>query len=49
MRVSKTDGSQTSDPQRDVLVEAGVDDGRLYEDRESGRRDDRSGLAWPRA
>ena len=45
MRVSKTDGSQTTDPQRDALIEAGVDDERLYEDRASGRRDDRPGLA----
>jgi DNA invertase Pin-like site-specific DNA recombinase len=44
MRVSKADGSQTTDPQRDALVEAGVDDERLYEDRSSGRRDDRPGL-----
>ena len=45
MRVSKADGSQTTDPQRDALVEASVDDERLYEDRASGRRDDRPGLA----
>src|ERR1035437_5498178 len=45
MRVSKADGSQTTDPQRDALVEAGVEDERLYEDRASGRRDDRPGLA----
>src|SRR5674476_1017114 len=45
MRVSKADGSQTTDAQRDALVEAGVDDERLYEDRASGRRDDRPGLA----
>ena len=45
MRVSKADGSQTTDPQRDALVKAGVDDERLYEDRASGRRDDRPGLA----
>ena len=38
MRVSKADGSQTTDPQRDALVEAGVDDERLYEDKASGRR-----------
>jgi hypothetical protein len=25
MRVSKADGSQTTDPQRDALLEAGVD------------------------
>src|SRR5665647_1139815 len=45
MRVSKADGSQTTDPQRDALVEAGVHDERFYEDRASGRRDDRPGLA----
>jgi len=45
MRVSKADGSQTTDPQRDALVEAGVDDERLYEDKASGRLDDRPGLA----
>jgi DNA invertase Pin-like site-specific DNA recombinase len=45
MRVSKADGSQTTDPQRDALVAAGVDDERLYEDKASGRRDDRPGLA----
>jgi DNA invertase Pin-like site-specific DNA recombinase len=44
MRVSKADGSQTTDPQRDALVAAGVDAERLYEDRASGRRDDRPGL-----
>ena len=37
MRVSKADGSQTTDPQQDAFVEAGVDDERLYEDRASGR------------
>ena len=45
MRVSKADGSQTTDPQRDALVEAGVDDERLYEDKASGHLDDRPGLA----
>jgi DNA invertase Pin-like site-specific DNA recombinase len=45
MRVSQADGSQTTDPQRDALVAAGVDDERLYEDKASGRRDDRPGLA----
>ena len=39
------DGSQTTDPQRDALVEAGVDDERLYEDKASGHLDDRPGLA----
>jgi DNA invertase Pin-like site-specific DNA recombinase len=44
MRVSKTDGSQVLDLQRDALVAAGVDIARLYEDHASGRRDDRPGL-----
>ncbi len=37
MRVSKTDGSQVLDLQRDALVAAGVDIARLYEDHASGR------------
>ena len=41
MRVSKTDGSQTTDLQRDALLAAGVDSGQLYEDKASGKRDDR--------
>jgi DNA invertase Pin-like site-specific DNA recombinase len=44
MRVSKVDGSQVLDLQRDALVGAGVDLQHLYEDLGSGRRDDRSGL-----
>jgi DNA invertase Pin-like site-specific DNA recombinase len=44
MRVSKQDGSQTLDPQRDALLAAGVEPARLYEDLASGRRDDRPGL-----
>jgi len=44
MRVSKADGSQTLDLQRDALVAADVDPDRLYEDLASGRRDDRPGL-----
>jgi DNA invertase Pin-like site-specific DNA recombinase len=44
MRVSKSDGSQTVDLQRDALVAAGVATERLYEDRASGRQDDRPGL-----
>lgn len=45
MRVSKADGSQVTDLQRDALRAAGVDPGHLYEDAASGRRDDRPGLA----
>ncbi|WAK00376.1 recombinase family protein [Methylobacter sp. YRD-M1] len=45
MRVSKADGSQSCDLQRDALLEAGVDPRHLYEDQASGRRDDRPGLA----
>ena len=45
VRVSKSDGSQTLDLQRDALLESGVDAGRIYEDLASGRKDDRPGLA----
>jgi DNA invertase Pin-like site-specific DNA recombinase len=44
MRVSKADGSQTLDLQRDALTAAGVDAGHIYEDQASGKRDDRPGL-----
>ena len=45
MRVSKSDGTQTLDLQRDALLAAGVTPERIYEDQASGRKDDRSGLA----
>ena len=45
MRVSKADGSQATDLQRDALVAAGVDPAHLYEDHASGRREDRPSLA----
>ena len=45
MRVSKSDGSQVLDLQRDALLAAGVAPERLYEDLASGRKDDRPGLA----
>jgi DNA invertase Pin-like site-specific DNA recombinase len=45
MRVSKADGSQTTDLQRDVLIATGVDPAHLYEDQASGKREDRPGLA----
>jgi DNA invertase Pin-like site-specific DNA recombinase len=44
MRVSRADGSQSSDLQRDALLAAGVDTANLYEDRASGRSDARPGL-----
>ena len=44
-RVSKADGSQVLDLQRDALLAAGIDADHIYEDRASGRRDDRPGLA----
>jgi len=43
--VSKADGSQALDLQRDALLTAGVEPGHLYEDLASGKRDDRPGLA----
>jgi DNA invertase Pin-like site-specific DNA recombinase len=45
VRVSKADGSQVTDLQRDALLSAGVDTGHIYEDTTSGKRDDRPGLA----
>ncbi len=44
MRVSKADGSQVLDLQRDALISAGVQVEHLYEDHASGKRDDRPGL-----
>lgn len=44
MRVSKIDGSQTTDLQRDGLLAAGVSPTHLYEDHASGKIEDRPGL-----
>jgi DNA invertase Pin-like site-specific DNA recombinase len=44
MRVSKADGSQVTHLQRDALVAAGVHPLRIYEDKISGKRDDRPAL-----
>ncbi|NJD86184.1 recombinase family protein, partial [Candidatus Erwinia dacicola] len=44
MRVSKADGSQVNDLQRDALIAAGVDVAYFYEDRASGKQEDRLGL-----
>ncbi|PTM92870.1 recombinase family protein [Mycoplana dimorpha] len=44
VRVSKADGSQVLDLQKDALLNAGVKAQMIYEDFASGNRDDRSGL-----
>lgn len=44
IRVSKSDGSQVLDLQRDALIDAGIESERIYEDLASGRKDDRPGL-----
>ena len=44
MRVSKHDGSQNLDLQKDALIEAGVDKNRIYYDMASGKNDARPGL-----
>jgi DNA invertase Pin-like site-specific DNA recombinase len=43
-RVSKTDGSQVLNLQRDALINAGVLAEHIYQDFASGKRDDRPGL-----
>ena len=48
-RVSKADGSQSLDLQRDALRAAGVDAVHVYHDVASGVRDDRPGLDGVRA
>jgi DNA invertase Pin-like site-specific DNA recombinase len=44
MRVSKSDGSQSLDLQRDALLAAGVEAHQIYEDLASGKDDDRPGF-----
>ena len=44
MRVSSDNDRQTTDLQRDALIQAGVDPRHLFEDKASGARDDRQGL-----
>lgn len=43
-RVSKADGSQSLDLQRDALLESWVDEAHLYSDKASGKHDARPGL-----
>jgi DNA invertase Pin-like site-specific DNA recombinase len=45
LRVSKSDGSQTTNLQRDALIAAGVEPAYIYEDYASGKSDERPGLA----
>ncbi len=45
VRVSSSDDRQSTDLQRDALHSAGVDARNIHEDRASGARDDRPGLA----
>ena len=45
MRVSKSDGSQSTSLQQDAMIAAGVDPEHIYEDQASGKLDDRPGLA----
>lgn len=44
MRVSSESDRQTTDLQRDALLQVGVDPRHLFEDKASGARDDRKGL-----
>ncbi|MDW5315079.1 recombinase family protein [Rhizobium sp. PL01] len=44
VRVSKADGSQVLDLQKDALLSAGVQPSMIYEDFASGKQDDRPGL-----
>ena len=43
-RVSKADGSQSLDLQKDALNAAGVPESQTYSDQASGKKDDRPGL-----
>ena len=44
VRISKTDGSQNLDLQKDALVQEGILPENIYEDQASGKNDGRSGL-----
>ncbi|SDQ03129.1 hypothetical protein [Arthrobacter crystallopoietes] len=45
MRLSKADGSQTTDVQRDALLASVIGGDALYENLASGQKDDRPQLA----
>ena len=44
-RISKAAGSQVLDLQHDALIAAGVRSDNIYEDKASGKNDDRPALA----
>lgn len=44
IRISKSDGTQNFDLQKDALIACGVDPERIYQDMASGKREDRPGL-----
>ncbi len=44
-RISKADGTQVLDLQKDALVAAGVDPENIYDDKASGKKDERPALA----
>jgi len=44
VRISKNDASQTLDLQRDALIGAGIEEGRIYQDKASGKKEERLGL-----
>jgi DNA invertase Pin-like site-specific DNA recombinase len=44
VRISKTDGSQSLDLQKDALIKIGVLQEKIYEDQASGKKDNREGL-----
>lgn len=44
MRISKSDGSQTLDLQKDALLSSGINEERLYQDIVSGKKELRPGL-----
>jgi DNA invertase Pin-like site-specific DNA recombinase len=45
MRISTDSDRQSTDLQRDALINAGVDERHIFEDKASGSKDDRVGLA----
>ncbi len=45
MRVSTDGERQSTDLQRDALISAGIDERNIFEDKASGSKDDRAGLA----